>query len=176
MSLQHFPIVRKRLVSVSELEEDTVVDAMAKLEVKRLFQHQAKSVVRQTLEDQLASPSPELPRKASSHLRFSRAPERIKPTPQPVSSLKVTSTRTSPSRCLRPRVSKPTSRKWVSPFTMRGVAVLSKPCSSASLLVTPHTAAGSVRQRLWTGTQRWWEGDLPLGGLLRRKVLKTLSA
>lgn len=171
-SLQHFPTVRKRFVSVSELEGDTVVDAMAKLEVRRLFQQQAKSMVKQALEDR----SPDLPRKAASHLRFSRAPARVKPVQSPGSTLRAVSTRTSPTRYFRPPVSKPTSPKWVSPFTLRGIPVLSKPSSRASLLLTPHTAQGNSRQRLWTGTQRWWEGDLPLGGLLRRKMLKTLSA
>jgi hypothetical protein len=175
-------MVRKRVVSVSELEDDTVVGAMARLEEKRRFQHQAKSAVRETLEDQFSDFERDLPEKTASRLRFSKAPHREKPIQSLGSTVRVKPMRVSFStrRFLHKgfrRTSPKSSQKWISPLSLRGVSVLPNAnVSRPSLLVSPGTAHGSSRQRLWTGAQRWWEGDLPLAGLLRRKVLKNLSA
>ena len=175
-------MIRKRVVSVSELEDDTVVEAMAIREAKKRFQHQAKSAVRETLDDQFPDFQQDLPEKTASRLRFSKAPRREKPIRSLGSTVRMKPLKVSFSTRhflhKSSRMSSPkSSKKWISPLSLRGVSVLPNPnVSRPSLLVSPGTAQGGLRQRLWTGAQRWWEGDLPLAGLLRRKVLKNLSA
>ena len=179
-SFRRFPPHRKRYVSVTDLEGDTVLDAMARLEARRILQHHANSVVKNAVQNRSEPASPTLVKKHLSHLRFSKAPLTHKPIQSPILA---TSTRVSPStRDAFPPKPQPNRRKtslhkWVSPFTLRGVAVLPKGSNSpTSLQVSPpKTPEGLYKKRLWTGEERWWEGDLPLGALLRKKVMKTLT-